>query len=160
MLSELDSIPIDENRLLIDYIFPKAKNLISDHSTLVKISLASNLGSLAIVSKRFYSFYFFGKATIFHSRFYEEHLSWSLDSSNKITKSDQDKSQTAPLLEEEKLLILNEYQALVDSVSELFVNLCGSENEVRICLFSPTNLDLICSFFGPDRGMIYQYGNP
>uniref|UniRef100_A0A915EWN8 non-specific serine/threonine protein kinase n=1 Tax=Ditylenchus dipsaci TaxID=166011 RepID=A0A915EWN8_9BILA len=56
------------------------------------------------------------------------------------------------LLEEnERILIKSEQIALQDTVNELFVNLCGSENDVRQCLFATENLERLCEFFGPNQ---------
>lgn len=44
-----------------------------------------------------------------------------------------------------------ERQALQEAVSEIFVNLCSSDNEVRECLFSEAPLTQLCEFFGNNR---------
>lgn len=55
--------------------------------------------------------------------------------------------------EEKRLLLETERRALYDIVTEFFVNFCGChDNIIRRCLFQPTNLDLLCHFFGSTRG--------
>lgn len=58
--------------------------------------------------------------------------------------------------ENEKILINFERQALHDTVNELFVNLCASDNHVRQALFDPKNLDLLCQFFGQNGGKLFM----
>lgn len=55
----------------------------------------------------------------------------------------------------ERQMVKAEREALHEMVNELFVNLCGSDNVVRQCLFEPENLALLCQFFGHDRGRIF-----
>lgn len=64
-------------------------------------------------------------------------------------QNDDDESKTS-----ERELIKIERQALQEAVSEIFVNLCGSDNEVRECLFSADSLTKLCDFFGNNRSKI------
>lgn len=96
-----------------------------------------------------------------HFRFLQESISQLRNDAEMMTKPSavtfpsSDKSTEEDLEENEKLLIKTEHQALQETVSELFVNLCGSENEVRQCLFAPKNLELLCQFFGPSQGILF-----
>jgi formylmethanofuran dehydrogenase subunit E-like metal-binding protein len=56
----------------------------------------------------------------------------------------------------ERELQLFERQALQESVSEIFVNLCGSDNEIRECLFSADSLTQLCEFFGSNRSELMR----
>lgn len=56
------------------------------------------------------------------------------------------------LEENERLLIKSERLALSESVCELFVNLCGPDNEVRQSLFAAENFELLCKFFSMNKG--------
>jgi hypothetical protein len=49
-------------------------------------------------------------------------------------------------------IIESERTALQEAVSEIFVNLCGSCNPARQCLFASGNLKLLCEFLGQSKG--------
>jgi vesicle coat complex subunit len=52
VLDSFDEVPYDECRLLVDYVFPRLKQLTDDSSDCVKMALASCLGRLAMISLR------------------------------------------------------------------------------------------------------------
>lgn len=57
--------------------------------------------------------------------------------------------------ENEKILINLEREALANTINEIFVNLCHSENHVKQALFDPKNIDLLCQFVGSNGGIFY-----
>uniref|UniRef100_A0A914D2B2 non-specific serine/threonine protein kinase n=1 Tax=Acrobeloides nanus TaxID=290746 RepID=A0A914D2B2_9BILA len=132
ILSSLDSIPPDEYGIFIDYIFPRMKAITCDSSNLVRMALAVNIGQLATTSLRFLI-----------ESFKHIHDETGLLSD---VQNDDEESKTS-----ERELQLFERQALQESVSEIFVNLCGSDNEIRECLFSADSLTQLCEFFGSNR---------
>lgn len=93
------------------------------------MALASNLGKLATIALRFL----------------EEGASAALHEEASMMADSQEK-------ESEQALMRSERKALQETVNELFVNLCGSDNEVRQCLFESENLTLLGEFFGASRG--------
>lgn len=66
----------------------------------------------------------------------------------------QDGSKADDARDLEESLVRDERLALQTSVEELFVNLCGCDNEVRRCLFAPNNLKMLCQFFGKNKGFL------
>lgn len=74
-----------------------------------------------------------------------------------LAKNNYENEQELDFEKSEKLLIRYEREVLQVVVSELFVNLCGSDNEVRRCLFEPINLEILCQFFGPNRGEYFYF---
>lgn len=73
------------------------------------------------------------------------------------TKNNYESEQEFDVKESEKMLIKSEKNVLQTVVSELFVNLCGSDNEVRRCLFESSNLEILCQFFGLSRGIFLKF---
>ncbi|CAK5037531.1 unnamed protein product [Meloidogyne enterolobii] len=156
ILCSVETIPPEECRLL-DFIFPKFKLLLNDPSNLVKIALASNLGKFAQLAKRFFEL----NAARLRSDSPEQQSQKDSNLSQLDPKApfvspplDMGKSSTRLevfLSNEKQHLIETEYKSSQDAITELFVTLCGSENEVRRCIFEATNLDLLCQFFGSSR---------
>uniref|UniRef100_A0A914MAF7 non-specific serine/threonine protein kinase n=1 Tax=Meloidogyne incognita TaxID=6306 RepID=A0A914MAF7_MELIC len=156
ILCSVETIPPEECRLL-DFIFPKFKLLLNDPSNLVKIALASNLGKFAQLAKRFFEL----NAARLRSDSPEQQSQKDSNISQLDPKAafvspplDMGKSSTRLevfLSNEKQHLIETEYKSSQDAITELFVTLCGSENEVRRCIFEARNLDLLCQFFGSSR---------
>lgn len=150
-----DGIPPEECRLLEHFVFPKMKPILADSSTLVKIAFASNLGHFSHIALKFFEV----NVNRLRSESPEQQLtSPSASPSNEVAvcESPNNALKTSSRLErflsnEKKHLLQNEHQALQDTINEFFVSLCGSENEVRRCLFEWNNLDLLCQFFGTTR---------
>uniref|UniRef100_A0A0N5ASF0 non-specific serine/threonine protein kinase n=1 Tax=Syphacia muris TaxID=451379 RepID=A0A0N5ASF0_9BILA len=127
VLSSLNEIPVNENRLFVDYIFPRMKILSLDSSILVRMSLALNLGELAGTSIKF--------LTQSAANLTEDFLKGTL----AVETDDQEKK--------EEVLTRQELKALHEAVTEIFVNLCGSDNNVKLCLVMPHSLEELCLFF-------------
>lgn len=83
------------------------------------------------------------------------------DNNNEIlrahTKNNHENEQEFNVEESEKILIKSEREVLQTVVSELFVNLCGADNEVRRCLFESSNLEILCQFFGLNHGKFFYF---
>ncbi|MFH4975365.1 hypothetical protein AB6A40_002074 [Gnathostoma spinigerum] len=131
MLESLKEIPRNETRLFIDYLFPRLKVLSVDSSTLVKMSLAHNLGTLAEASVRF-----------LHqgSRDLLENL---LEGSIYIDEKNTEDT--------EERLTRQEMNALYETVKEIFDNLCVSDNNVKHCLTTRDSLEKLCQFFNRQK---------
>nr|CAD2203796.1 unnamed protein product [Meloidogyne enterolobii] len=124
---------------------------------LLKIALASNLGKFAQLAKRFFEL----NAARLRSDSPEQQSQKDSNISQLDPKAafvspplDMGKSSTRLevfLSNEKQHLIETEYKSSQDAITELFVTLCGSENEVRRCIFEARNLDLLCQFFGSSR---------
>uniref|UniRef100_A0A1I8B8H4 non-specific serine/threonine protein kinase n=1 Tax=Meloidogyne hapla TaxID=6305 RepID=A0A1I8B8H4_MELHA len=156
ILCSSETIPPEECRLL-DFIFPKFKVLLNDPSNLVKIALASNLGKFAQIAKRFYE--------LNAARLRSDSPEQSSQKDANLSQMDPKSARVSPptgseksstrlevfLSKEKQHLMETEYKASQDAITEMFVTLCGSENEVRRCIFECTNLDLLCQFFGSTR---------
>uniref|UniRef100_A0A915ES12 non-specific serine/threonine protein kinase n=1 Tax=Ditylenchus dipsaci TaxID=166011 RepID=A0A915ES12_9BILA len=117
--------------------------LICSLTTIRKLALATNIGQLAIISLKFL------QEGIYKLRDEAEMMSTAPNPSVAPTTSQ--KLTAIELEENERILIKSEQIALQDTVNELFVNLCGSENDVRQCLFATENLERLCEFFGPNQ---------
>ena len=100
----------------------------------VKIALASCLGKLAVVSLRFFT-----------------------DASAKLNNDmgvlNELQGTNAPDRETIARIIDSEKNALQESISEIFSNLCDSCDSARQCLFAEDNLKLLCEFFGSNKGI-------
>ncbi|VDM47847.1 unnamed protein product [Toxocara canis] len=127
MLSSLDNIPSNETRLFIDYLFPRLKTVSLDHSVLVRMSLAVNLGVLAETSVRFL-------------RQSARNLTEDLLGGSVVGEGEDNR-------EREERLAKQEMRALHEAVNEIFVNLCGSDNNVKHSLMSRETLGRLCQFF-------------
>ncbi|VDK46071.1 unnamed protein product [Anisakis simplex] len=127
MLATLNNIPTNETRLFIDYLFPRLKIVSLDQSVLVRMSLAVNLGLLAETSVRFL-------------RESERNLTENLLGGSVICEGED-------VREREARLAKQELRALHEAVNEIFVNLCGSDNNVKHSLMSRETLGKLCQFF-------------
>ncbi|CAD5215397.1 unnamed protein product [Bursaphelenchus xylophilus] len=132
ILEGLNDIPQDESRLLVDYIFPRMKQLTEDKADYVKMALASCLGRLSTISLKFFD-----------------------ESVSKLTQeakliSDQDRESRKEAVDS---FARTERIALQEAVSRIFVNLSDSSNTVKQCLFDKANLNLLCSFFGCSKSV-------
>ncbi|CAD5210944.1 unnamed protein product [Bursaphelenchus okinawaensis] len=132
VLEDLNDIPQDESRLLVDYIFPRMKQLTEDSSDYVKMALASCLGRLSMISLKFF----------------DESLS-KLTQEAKLM-SDQDRESQEEAVD---TFARTERVALQEAVSRIFVNLSDSSNTVKQCLFDKVNLNFLCSFFGCSKSV-------
>uniref|UniRef100_A0A9J2P287 non-specific serine/threonine protein kinase n=1 Tax=Ascaris lumbricoides TaxID=6252 RepID=A0A9J2P287_ASCLU len=127
MLSSLDNIPSNETRLFIDYLFPRLKTVSLDQSVLVRMSLAVNLGILAETSVKFL-------------RQGARNLTEDLLGGSVVGEGEDNR-------EREERLAKQEMRALHEAVNEIFVNLCGSDNNVKHSLMSRETLGKLCHFF-------------
>uniref|UniRef100_A0A914ZQI7 non-specific serine/threonine protein kinase n=2 Tax=Parascaris univalens TaxID=6257 RepID=A0A914ZQI7_PARUN len=127
MLSSLDNIPSNETRLFIDYLFPRLKIVSLDQSVLVRMSLAVNLGVLAETSVKFL-------------RQGARNLTEDLLGGSVVGEGEDNR-------EREERLAKQEMRALHEAVNEIFVNLCGSDNNVKHSLMSRETLGKLCHFF-------------
>jgi hypothetical protein len=104
----------------------------------VKIALASCLGRLAVISLRFFN-------------------DASTKLNNELNNDEGSLSElhgtSAPDAETVNRIIDSEKNALQESISEIFSNLCDSCDSVRQSLFSEENLALLCEFFGSNKCM-------
>uniref|UniRef100_A0A914HKS3 non-specific serine/threonine protein kinase n=1 Tax=Globodera rostochiensis TaxID=31243 RepID=A0A914HKS3_GLORO len=144
-----NSIPPDECRLLIDFVFPKLCPIVISSACLPRIALATNLGKLAQISARFFE----ASVARMRSESPEQNQPEHGGGGCSTTTVQQMSSRLEKFLcEEKRLLLETERSSSIDAVTEFFVTFCGcTDNEVRRCLFQPTNLDLLCQFFGASR---------
>ncbi|KAI3421161.1 phosphoinositide-3-kinase, regulatory subunit 4 [Globodera pallida] len=145
-----NSIPPDECRLLIDFVFPKLCPIVISSACLPRIALATNLGKLAQISARFFE----ASVARMRSESPEQNQPESGGGGGCSSTTVQQMSSRLEkfLCEEKRLLLETERTSSIDAVTEFFVTFCGcTDNEVRRCLFQPTNLDLLCQFFGASR---------
>ncbi|VDM97464.1 unnamed protein product [Thelazia callipaeda] len=128
LLSSFVVIPPNETRLFIDYLFPKLKFVSIDKNDLVRMTLAQNLGDLAETSFRF----------IHEGR---KNLSDELLGGSLITEMDD--------RERVEQLARQEMRALEQTVIDIFVNLCDSDNSVKHSIVTSQSLIKLCHFFDP-----------
>ena len=118
---------------------------VNESSNYVKASLATHLGRLALISLKFME--------VCLKRVHEEaKMMTPTSGSGELEGSKADEAR-----ELEESLVRDEILALQRSVEELFVNLCGCDNEVRRCLFTPDSLKMLCQFFGKNKGFTFRH---
>uniref|UniRef100_A0A915PPG6 non-specific serine/threonine protein kinase n=1 Tax=Setaria digitata TaxID=48799 RepID=A0A915PPG6_9BILA len=135
LLTSFNEVPRYETRLFIDYLFPRLKFVSLDKNPLVRITLAQNLGDLAEASFRF-----------IHEG--QNILTEDLLSGSMVTGVD-DK-------EREEQLARQETRALQQTVVDIFVNLCDSDNTVKHSVVTAKSLVKLCHFFDRRKGRNYS----
>ncbi|OZC11786.1 hypothetical protein X798_00967 [Onchocerca flexuosa] len=126
LLTSFKEIPKYETRLFIDYLFPRLKFFSLDKNPVVRITLAQNLGDLAEASFRF-----------IHEG--QKNLTEDLLGGSIITEMDDS--------ERGERLARQEIKALQQTVIDIFVNLCDSDNNVKHSVVTSQSLVKLCHFF-------------
>uniref|UniRef100_A0A1I7V7K1 non-specific serine/threonine protein kinase n=1 Tax=Loa loa TaxID=7209 RepID=A0A1I7V7K1_LOALO len=124
LLKSFNEIPRYETRLFVDYLFPRLKYASLDPHSLVRITLAQNLGDLAEASFRF----------IHEGR--KNFTDDLLDGSTEMDNSEREERFTK-----------QETETLQQTLIEIFVNLCDSNNIVKHSVVTPQSLEKLCQFF-------------
>ncbi|VDK88251.1 unnamed protein product, partial [Onchocerca ochengi] len=145
LLTSFKEIPKYETRLFIDYLFPRLSTCLNqstifqkifslDKNPVVRITLAQNLGDLAEASFRF-----------IHEG--QKNLTEDLLGGSIITEMDDS--------ERGERLARQEIKALQQTVIDIFVNLCDSDNNVKHSVVTSQSLVKLCHFFDRRKGRNY-----
>ncbi|VDK85564.1 unnamed protein product [Litomosoides sigmodontis] len=126
LLTSFTEIPRHETGLFMDYLFPRLKYVSLDRNPMVRIVLAQNLGDLAETAFRF----------VYEKR---KNLTKDLLDGSMVTGMDDDEC--------EKQFAKQEMKALQQTVVDIFVNLCDSENIVKHSIVTRQSLTKLCRFF-------------
>jgi len=137
IISDFKIIPTEETRLLVDYIFPKMRDILHDQSSspMVIMAIASNLGTLALTSLKFL----------------EEGLKHASEEGGLIgpeaaTPGNQNSegSESTPVSKLPEM----EKKNLINLISEFYTQLITRDNNaVRQTIMESENLDKLCLFF-------------
>ncbi|CAG9536519.1 unnamed protein product [Cercopithifilaria johnstoni] len=130
LLTSFKEIPRHETGLFMDYLFPRLKYVSLDRNPVVRIILAQNLGDLAEASFRF----------VYEKR---KNLTKDLLDGSMVTEMDDNEC--------EKQFAKQETKALQQTIVDIFVNLCDSENIVKHSVVTRKSLTKLCRFFDRRR---------
>lgn len=124
ILSCIDIVPQNEHRIFPDYIFGKIDLLMNDHSSIIKMAIAKNLGLIAVTALRF--------------------LKTSNPALPDMDISEQD--QIAEMQNDPEAVFKKEKKYLQKFILEKFIILCDTPS-ARPCLITRQNLLYYCDFF-------------